>query len=395
MTNKFIKLALLAAERGQFKKLVFSRPSSADAARVTARLCKNGEKELLSFEYAIADTVRQVNKALGDAKELLQELSAEYRQANLITSLGDAELKTSKKGATVLLGGDALLRKLSEERPRFEAAIEALDKEKSRLLSGSEPFLTALGISDKSGRVHDKRQGKFRQINRFLEHVEDIYSRLPAEGTLNVYDLCCGKSYLSFAVYHYLTSVKGRRVSMLGIDLKRDVISHCAALAGELGFSGMRFVCGDIRETPRDVRPDLVISLHACDVATDVVLEAAIDSRAEVILSTPCCHRHLKAHLDCAPLDFIARYGHLKNKLCEVITDGLRAARLRAAGYHVAVLEMTDPDDTPKNTLIRALRADGLGQGEIDRRRAEYEAAKRFALGEHADEYLTEIIKHR
>lgn len=114
--------------------------------------------------------------------------------------------------------------------------------------------------------MHDKRQGKFRQINRFLEQVRDVYNELPREGEILIYDLCCGKSYLSFAIYYYLTAICGREVRMLGVDLKADVIDYCARCAAECGFSGMSFVCKDVRGTPDGEVPDMVISLHACDL---------------------------------------------------------------------------------------------------------------------------------
>jgi SAM-dependent methyltransferase len=322
--------------------------------------------------------------------DVIDELLSEYRQANLITTAGDAEWKMSKSDSEVLLGADKLKRKLSGEAPNFERAIEELDRRKNYLLSGNEKFLIQLGISDKSGRVHDKKQGKFRQINRFLEYIEGIYQSLPAEGELTVYDLCCGKSYLSFAVYYFLTELKGRRVRMLGIDLKRDVIEWCAGLARELGFVGMRFVTDDVTNTPKDEKPDMVISLHACDIATDVVIDTAARLGAGVILSTPCCHRYLNGKVSTPELGFITAHPHLSNKLCEAITDSLRLFRLRAAGYAVSAPELTDPDDTPKNTLIRAIKDDRVSDSELAKRKQEYEAALKYILGEKSSEYLKE-----
>ena len=160
-----------------------------------------------------------------------------------------------------------------------------------------EPFLYHLGISDKTGRVYDKKRAKFRQINRFLQIIEDIYPALPQNGTLYVCDLCCGKSYLTFAAYRYLTKAHNRTVDICGMDRKEDVIALCRDTAQALGYDGMHFICGDINDYHPPHAPHLVLSLHACDIATDVVLYHAQRLGAGVILSTPCCQHELAAQL--------------------------------------------------------------------------------------------------
>jgi SAM-dependent methyltransferase len=340
------------------------------------------------MEYSLpGNTVSHKNVRPEELGVVLSELITNYNQVNLITTAGDVEYKISKSGKEAILGADKLLNKLTVGSRQFESAIEALDVKKNRILSGSESFLISLGISDKSGRVHDKKQGKYRQINRFLEHIEDVYDSLPKEGELLIYDLCCGKSYLSFAVYYYLTVCKSRRVRLVGIDLKRDVIAWCSELASKCGFVGMRFIYDDVKNTPEDERPDMVISLHACDVATDIVIDRAIELRARVILSTPCCHRYLNDKISRDALGFITRYPHLRNKLAEAITDAIRASRLEKNGYSVSVLELTDPDDTPKNTLIRAILKDKAEEGA----EALYDRILDFVLGDKKSDYLKEI----
>ena len=152
----------------------------------------------------------------------------------------------------------------------------------------------------------------------------------------------------------------------------------------------MQFVYDDVKNTPKNVTPDMVISLHACDIATDVVINTAADLGARVILSTPCCHRYLNGKVTAEELSFVTRYPHLSNKLCEALTDSLRAARLRASGYSVTVCELTDPENTPKNTLIRAIKKP-CSAGEIAKRRSEYEMALSFIMGDEAKNYLQEI----
>ena len=223
----FIKAAISAFDNATLKKIIFSRPIADAPAKISARLCAHRGQKLLSAEYSLpGNTVSQKNLKRDILEAFLSEEIERYGQINLLTSIGDAEMKRGKKG-TVVLGLDKLLRKLSGAPLQFTSAIEELEKKKNYMLKGDEPFLVALGISDKNGRVHDKKQGKYRQINRFLEHIEDIYSYLPKDKELTVYDLCCGKSYLSFAVYYYLTEVKKRSVYLLGIDLKKDVIAWC------------------------------------------------------------------------------------------------------------------------------------------------------------------------
>lgn len=383
--SDFTELAVRAFEREALKKLVFSRPTEGEVQKVSGRMCAHRGRRILALEYSLpGNTVSHKNVPEESLGEVIAELLDGYKQANLITTLGEAEWKVSKSGKEALLGGDALMRKLEGEAPAFERAIEALDNKKSYILSGSEEFLIRLGISDKSGRVHDKKQGKYRQINRFLEHIELIYKELPAEGEIKIYDLCCGKSYLSFAVYYYLTAIKGREVSLLGIDLKRDVILWCDGLARELGWGGMRFVCDDVTNTPKGVVPDMVISLHACDVATDIVIDTAIALGAKVVLSTPCCHRYMNGKVVADELGFVTRYPHLSGKLCEALTDAVRAMRLEANGYSVSVAELTDPENTPKNTLIRAIKRGGKDESRCE----EYARTLRFILGDGADTYL-------
>ena len=387
----FVEAVLSSLQREIIKKLVFSRPISSEVSKISGRLVAHRGQRMLVLEYSLpGNTVSHKNVAEASVEATLAELLDGYMQANLITTLGDVEWKISKNGKEALLGADKLKNKLLGDSAVFEKAIEALDNKKNYILDGSEDFLTALGISDKNGRVHDKKQGKFRQINRFLEVIEDVYHELPKNGDLTVYDLCCGKSYLSFAVYYYLTVKKARNVKMLGIDLKRDCINWCASVASSLGYNGMTFVTDDVKNTPMGIVPDMVISLHACDVATDIVINRAIELGAKVILSTPCCHRNLTDRIVAKELDFVCEYPHLKNKLAEALTDAIRAARLEANGYNVAAIELVDPDDTPKNTLLRAVKK-AKKDSELAIKQDRYRSILRFVMGDGASDYLKDL----
>ncbi len=386
----FTRVLAMAMSGGTLKKLVLSKPENG-VFPAHARLCTVRGEPSLAFEEALGGGKvrhRTVGVSAID-EEFCANLLSGYRQANLLTTVGDAEYRRAKGGREVFLGGDKLLSRLSKDYSPFVGEI-AIDRQKKYILTGKEPFLYALGITAENGRIHDKKQAKFRQINRFLEHVAEIYPSLPSEGRLLVYDLCCGKSYLSFAVYHYLTVICGREVEMIGIDLKADVIEFCNGIAEKSGFSGMRFYADDIRNTPKDRRPHLVVSLHACDIATDIVLDTAAALSADVILSTPCCHRYMNSRVKNGELSFITAQPFLRNKLCEVATDALRLMRLSAAGYRVAATELTDPDDTPKNTLLRALRRKDFSP-ESEEAKAlskEYEDAMRFMTGSDSRTYF-------
>ena len=390
--NGFIELIEVCFRREILKKLIFSRPSEGEIDKIRGRLVAHrGRRMLVLEEFLPGNTVSQRNVTENALRESIVPLLDNYRQINLLTTAGDAEYKISKKGSEVFLGADSLERKIRGEASDFEKAIEALDKVKNHLLTGKEEFLIRLGISSSDGRVHDKKQGKFRQINRFLEHIEDILPRLPKEGEICIFDLCSGKSYLSFAVYYYLTAIKGREVDMLCVDLKRDVINWCESLARELDYSGMRFCVSDISDLPSRRAPDMVISLHACDVATDIVIDNAVRLGAGVILSTPCCHRYLNGRIKAKELSFVTEHPHISNKLCEAITDALRLARLRARGYSVSALELTDPENTPKNTLLRAIKRDGVTEAEKKKATEEYEMMLSFVLGDGKENYLKDI----
>ncbi len=393
--ERLIDIIIKVAERDTLRRLTFSKPRIDAPVRTTARAVHARGHMHLAFEETLENgKVRHAAAAREEWQDKLSSLVAAYGQVNLSSGAGDAELRISKKGKATLTGIAPIEARLAGDATPFERFAESMNRKKNYILAGDEPFLIHLGVSDKTGRVHDKKQGKYRQINRFLEHVADIYDALPADDTIHIYDLCCGKSYLSFAVYHYLHLTRGRTVDMLCMDLKEDVIRDCAGIAAAVGFDGMHFVAGDIRTIPSDTKPDLVISLHACDIATDIVLKTAVARGAGVILSTPCCHRTLSRHIAMPALTFVTEHPHLRGKISEVLTDALRLSYLKANGYSVAAPELTDPDDTPKNTLLRAVKRRGFDTNgkEAEKLNAAYAALLDMLFGEHAQDYLKDSM---
>lgn len=344
--------ALLSEHLPKLKKAVFSLPRGevASAPKITARPTEIGGQRMLQLEALGSDgKATHRNIAPEDAAEFLAGLAVEsFGQTNLIFTSGAVQLKVSKKGSCSITG--------SVGKGADEAPVERHNREKNYLIDAEKypEFLSALGVCDSEGRVFDKKHAKYRQINRFVELLDDVYGRLPAEGELTVCDLCCGKSYLTFAVWFYLTGIRGRRVCLYGVDLKSDVIDFCRSLAERLGCTGMHFLCQDILTFDPGTAVDLVISLHACDTATDIVLAYAIRRRARLILSTPCCHHELFHQLGKTPLSPVMKHSILKQKFADALTDSLRATFLEAHGYHVEALELIDPEETPKNVMIRA-----------------------------------------
>ena len=345
----------------------FSKPRNPDAlaARVTVRPIRVGGALLYAFTLHLRDRTTSENLEPAEAEGRLSSLLGEYRQALLHGQAADYQV----------LGGERVL-----ERPATRPNVSlAHDREKRRVLRDGDPvpFLVELGVMTRDGHVRSRRYGKFRQVNRFLELVEDVLPALPAEGTLRVVDFGSGKSYLTFALHHLLHEVHGREVEIVGLDLKRDVVEACAALADRTGAPGLRFETGDIAGFSAPEGVDLVVSLHACDTATDEALAQAVRWNAAAILAVPCCQHELLGQLESSDLAPLLRHGVLKERLAAEVTDAARAQLLALAGYDVQVLEFVELEHTAKNVLIRGVRRSGRVRGRFA---AEYLTLKE-ALG--------------
>lgn len=218
------------------------------------------------------------------------------------------------------------------------------------------PFLVDLGVMTPEGKIVRSRYDKFRQINRFLEFIEDILPKLHRERENQIIDFGCGKSYLTFAMYHYLKIIKGYSIHVVGLDLKKDVIGRCNMLAQKYGYDRLSFYCGDIADYEGVKQADMVVTLHACDTATDYALEKAVRWGAKVILSVPCCQHELNQQIKNDLLKPVLGYGIIKERMAALITDALRAELLEAAGYRTQILEFIEMEHTPKNLLIRAVK---------------------------------------
>lgn len=226
------------------------------------------------------------------------------------------------------------------------------------------PFLMDLRVMNKEGKIHRPAYDKFKQINRFLEFIEDILPALSREREVTILDFGCGKSYLTFAMYYYLKELKGYDVNIIGLDLKEDVIRKCNGLAEKYGYEKLHFLCGDIAEYEGVQKVDMVVTLHACDKATDYALAKAVEWDAQVILSVPCCQHELNDQIQNKMLSPVLKYGLLKERMSALLTDGIRAELLESKGYSTQILEFIDVEHTPKNLLIRAVKTGRPRSGE-------------------------------
>ena len=379
LRDELSSLVTTAFSKKALKKVVLSKPDATDEIKSVITPIMISSNEALQIETFSKDNKAYHTNIRDNFQKEISNILAKYSQINVITTVGECQFMRSKSGKETLIGDKRILNKL--EGDVFEkATLKSNNNQKNYILSGSEDFLKKLGVSDHNGRVRDKMQSKFRQINKFIEHIEAIRDKLPTN-EINIYDLCCGKSYLSFAVYHYFKNVLSMNVKMVCVDLKADVIEYCQSVAERIGFCEMEFVCGDIIKYEMKNKPHLVISLHACDVATDIVLNKASENGADVILSTPCCHHELNHTLNCQTLEFVAKHSMLRQKMCDALTDALRLMKLESEGYRVDALELIDPEDTPKNILLRAIKKKSFDHEKAKETKKQYEETLKFLLG--------------
>lgn len=304
----------------------------------------------LQFAYNHKNKVWHKNldprEAIMEVEELLSDI---FKQGNIFTKKADYQILISKKGKVSIL----------KKKPTKEEVDLSHDRKKTYIIEDGEPvdFLVKLGVMNEKGKVVSKRYDKFKQINRFLEMVEDIIPKLNKDKTLQIIDFGCGKSYLTFALYHYLVNILELNVNIIGLDLKMDVINFCNELSQELNFDKLKFIHGDIKDYEGLFDVDMVVTLHACDTATDAALVKAVSWNAKVILSVPCCQHEFYNKIDNKVLEPMLNHGIIKEKLASLVTDSLRANVLEILGYDVQLLEFIDMEHTPKNILIRAVKA--------------------------------------
>ena len=307
------------------------------------------------IEYQVSEFVgRKVlhsNHSAADVKKkIIDYMTEDFKQAQINMTDAAATILSSKSKTLTCkykkAGQLKVQRDLSHNRT------------KKYIIQEGKPvaFMIDLGVMGQDGKIIRTRYDKFRQINRFLEYIEDILPKLDKERELTIIDFGCGKSYLTFAMYYYLKELKGYNIRIIGLDLKADVIEHCNELRTRYGYDKLDFYVGDIA-TYKDVdKVDMVVTLHACDIATDYALAKAVKWGAEVILSVPCCQHEANRTIKSDILSPVMDYGILKERMAAIVTDAARAKLLTANGYDTQILEFIDMEHTPKNLLIRAVK---------------------------------------
>lgn len=334
-------------------QIVLSNPRTSDdvsAKKIKIRpvMLKN-ELEYQKTSYVGTKVLHTNHSKEQVIIQVLDLIQNDYKQMLLENVEGTVTVLVSKKGKMTIKRSQA----------RKEAAPVLLhNREKKYLLEPGTvvPFLVDLGVQTKEGKIVNSKYDKFRQINRFLEFIDDIIPSLPKGRQLRILDFGCGKSYLTFAAYYYLHVLKGYDLLVTGLDLKDDVIKNCNELAVKYGYKGLNFEKGNIKDYTGADQADMVITLHACDVATDFALEKAVKWGAKVILSVPCCQHEIQKQISCDALEPVLKYGIIKERVSALFTDAIRAGKLEACGYDTQILEFIDMEHTPKNIMIRAVK---------------------------------------
>ena len=338
-------------------KMIFGgkRKKSQECQKASIRPVRIAGQLVYQVEYTFEKKVTHENLSAEDAmKKSLDLITEDFKQINIFLEGEDIQVLASKPATP----------KVSRRGGTKKQGSLDHNKKKQYVIPEGEPvdFLVRLGVMDRDGRVFKKHYGKFRQINRYLEIVEDVFPYLPeGERPLKIIDFGCGKAYLTFAIYYYLKVLKQRNVEIIGLDLKTDVIDFCNKVAKDLKYDELKFLMGDIADYTSD-HADMVVTLHACDTATDYALINAVSWNTKVILSVPCCQHELFSQIKSDVHQPMLKHGILKDRLTEYLTDGLRGLKLEACGYDVAMIEFTSLEHTARNIMIKAVKADASAE---------------------------------
>lgn len=366
----------------EFLLAVLSNPRRADGPnKVRIRPVRHKDRHVYQFEAFCGTQVFHQNLEKEEACGKILEYMENFRQMQLETQSAAVSALVSKKGKVTV-------KKKLRARKKAPAATDHNRKKHYILEEGIPvPFLQDLGVMTAEGKIVRTKFDKFRQINRFLEFIQDVLPKLPREREIRILDFGCGKSYLTFAMYYYLHELQGLDVRILGLDLKEDVIRACNQLSQRYGYEKLRFLEGNIADYTGADEVDMVVTLHACDTATDFALAKAVGWKAKVILSVPCCQHELNGQMENELLRPILQYGLIKERLAALVTDGLRAQYLEREGYDVQVLEFIDMEHTPKNILLRAVRTSRKGENG-----AAIQACEEFF---HVSPTLGKLLDHK
>ena len=342
-----------------FIQATISNPKKKDGVvKVRIRPVLMKEELIFQFETHQNNQAFHENCTADESVEKILSLMENFKQLQFDTKEEKYTVLISKKG------------KVTIQKKRQNGCVKEVDLSHNRtkkyiLEEGVKvPFLCDLGVMTEEGKIVKSRFDKFRQINRFLEFIEDILPQLQKDKEVTILDFGCGKSYLTFAMYYYLHELKGYDIRIIGLDLKKDVIKYCNKLSEKYGYEKLRFLEGNIADYTGVDEVDMVVTLHACDTATDFALAKAVGWNAKVILSVPCCQHELNGQMHNEILEPVFKYGLIKERIAALVTDAMRAEYLEREGYEAQILEFIDMEHTPKNILIRAVKTGKRAQNQ-------------------------------
>ena len=373
----FLQMKEQILERIVAKKLVQAtisqpRQKSNELKRIKLKPVEIKGEYMIQLEYQYERVLKHENVQIDHMATKLNQVFDDFRQMHVNFSDETVQIQLSKKN------------KVSWKSDKKQEATPinlSHNRKKQYLLDADtpHPFLIRLGVQTEDGKVKKQKFDKFKQINRFLEFIEDSLKHLPKDRTIRILDFGSGKSYLTFALYHYLKIEKGLDIVVTGLDLKKEVIEECNRIAQDLQYNQLQFLVGDINDYNDEQSIDMVVTLHACDVATDMALARAVRWGAKVILSVPCCQHELNRQLKSPQLDVMLDYGIVRERFASLATDSIRAQILELVGYEAQLLEFIDLENTPKNILIRAYFT---GKEAAPEKRAKYDAFVQFLNAE-------------
>ncbi|TQR21539.1 class I SAM-dependent methyltransferase [Psychrobacillus vulpis] len=325
------------------------RAKSNEVKRVKLKPIEIKKIYHIQLEYQYERILKHENITLDELSNSLDELLEQFRQIHADFTSEKVQIQLSKKNKVMWK---------SEKTDSAKTVNLSHNRKKNYLLDENTPypFLIRLGVQSTDGKVKKQKYDKFKQINRFVEFIDDALVHLPKDRPVRILDFGSGKSYLTFALYHYLKIERGLDIKVTGLDLKKEVIEECAIIAEDLGYDQLEFLVGDINDYNDETAVDMVVTLHACDVATDMALARAVKWGASVILSVPCCQHELNRQLQAPALDIMLKHGLIKERFAALATDSIRAEILTIVGYEAQLVEFIDMENTPKNILIRAYK---------------------------------------
>lgn len=359
-------------DSGRLIKIIFAdkRRKSIEYKKVTLRPVTIKGEYMYQAEFHYNKKVTHHNIPYYEGIDFASELIAnDFKQINILTEDEDIQILASKPDKP----------RITAKSAQRKSGNLSHDRKKQYIIEDGVPcdFLIELGVMSPEGKVFKKHYSKFRQINRYLEIADDSFDALPKDGRLRIIDFGCGKSYLTFALYYYLKLIKNRDVEIIGLDLKEDVINFCNITAAKLGYNELTFLTGDIADF-KSTGADMVVTLHACDTATDFALINAVKWHSKVILSVPCCQHELFSQITSDINEPMLKHGIIKDKFTELLTNSLRGLKLEAAGYDVNMIEFTSLEHTSKNVMIKAVLPSKENPSACEKAAKEYEALKAF-----------------